>query len=1247
MFSFLKFLNSKPDADKNKGPNSLNGKSLNLNSPQARALNVFNNKSPKSNGNRTSLRSNCKETVTSPGFSFRIAQKAREMRSTTPNMDVSNLSTSYTLENSLNGSNTTNGNNTSRDIYDKKRKLMETLDSFGVRKRTRQESGVDAFVNRRRRTISESSAPDRAIVMNGHNHRFNQPSPTVTNSSSVNVENKKTKRQGDFGVNICHPQKKPRTRNNEILSSYSSSKFLLTPGQKRPYPSDHEEESPDRKHCKSCTCCGSTVLLDNDRNNSNKSDKTTETDMPDDLVTVAASRIFNRSGKTQVVKKVCMKTILDEVFDDEDPIPYTSIEKLEEKRKKAQKKVISIEQHIDKSNVKNDNQSVDSAPSVPSPIISTFNEIQPKITNILSNASTTSPSATLNTTPLVQSTVPLTFGLQPSESTPKINEGNKNNTPLQFNFGSPIVSAVTSVEKNHKQTNEVDGKVIVDQTPESTNNTLEVKTQNSNIKNPNEQKEFQSLGENKNINNFQIGGQNNFNNDKDKPKPSFQFTVPASKPSESVTNSSTVVSDCSKISDNNLHLQIDTGKLTDDSKKETANFGTKIDNFSKQVQPSFTFGVPKADDKQLTPVMQFGVPKSDEKQSTPVLQFGVPKVNEKQSTPVMQFGVPKSDEKQSTPVMQFGVPKVNEKQSTPVMQFGVPKSDEKQSTPVMQFGVPKVNEKQSTPVMQFGVPKSDEKQSTPVMQFGVPKTDDKQSTPVMQFGVHKSDEKQSTPAMQFGANKVNDKQSTPVMQFGATKTDALQSTPKMPFEATKGSENSTSTQSLFSFGNNQKSVENSKPTDSVKFQFGPLNCASAPVQESTNAVFGSSSQNKNLFSFGKTDNVTLPTGNPPKYDATTEKSTPKLQFGALPTPVFGASTADQSKPQFNTSVSQSTINPGPKLVFGSQTAENKPTASGMVFPNNTTNPIFQFNNSGSKLGDKPSETPSGSFPFTSSKTTPAFGASASQDFRDKPAFQFNTQKTEETKTQFSTPSFGTQNTSAPFKFGGNDKPASFGTTFPSSNQPLQFTNNAEKTAEPFKFGSSVQTSNAFQFSSNKTDNGPVKFGQTSNTFATSGFSGFGNSTPQQTTTFGAVQPSQPSPFGNITSPTAAPTFGSVASPPSNTFGTNQSFQFGSTNNAPTSSSTFAFGSNSQPTKPDGAFSFNAASTTASPFQFGQGPSPLSTPQFGGTQPNQGSFGFGSPPMTATVMPGSSQPLFSMGTAPAGERRKAKAVRRRQ
>ncbi|CAH1715093.1 unnamed protein product [Aphis gossypii] len=1180
-----------------RGPNSLSGKTLNLNSPEARALNIFNNKSPIARKSNGSLRSNCKETVTSPGFSFRIAQKAREMRSTTPNTDVSNLSTSYTLENSINGSNIINGSNTSRDIYDKKRKLMETLDNFGVRKRTRQESGVDAFVNRRRRTISESNAPDRVMVMNGHNHRFNQPIPTVTNSSSVNVENKKTKRQGDFGINICHPQKKPRTRNNEILSSYSSSKFLLTPGQKRPYPSDHEEESPERKHCKSCTCCGSTVLLQNDQNTSNKSDKTTETDLSDDLVTVAASRIFNRSGKTQIIKKICMKSILDEVFEDTDPIPYTSIEKLEEKKKKAQKKVISIE-HNDKSNVKNGNQSIDSAACEPLPKISTFNETPPAVTNVVSIVSSTSSSATLITTSTVQSSMSQTIGLQSSENTPKISEINKNNTSLKFSFGSPIASTVTSVEENHKQTNNaVDEKVIDNKTPESINNTFAIKTQNSSIKNLNKQNKFILSPEtNKNLQNE---GQNSFNNDKD--KPSFQFTIAASKPSESVT--------------------------TPDK---------SIDNSKKEATPSFTFGAPKADKKQSTPVMQFGAPKDNEKQPSPVLQSGILKSDEKQTTPMMQFGAPKVD-KQSTPIMQFGAPKVDDKQSTPIMQFGAPKVDNKQSTPIMQFGAPKVDDKQSTPIMQFGASKVDDKQSTPIMQFGVPKVDNKQSTPIMQFGAPKVDDKQTTPLVQFGVSKVDDKSSTPVLQFGASNTDVHQTTPKLQFEVTKGSENQTSTP-LFSFGNNQKSTENSKSTDSVKFQFGPPKADSVPLTESTSVVFGSNPQNKNLFNFGNTNNITSPTGNPPKYDGTAEKTTPKLQFGALPTSAFVVSTTDQSKPQFSTSVTQSTINQGPKLVFGSQTADNNPTASGMGFASNTANPIFQFNNSGSKLGDKPSETPSSSFPFTSNTTAPAFGAS------DKPAFQFNAQKTEETKTQFPTSTFGSQSTSAPFKFGGNEKPASFGTTFPSSNQPLQFTNNTEKTTEPFKFGSTVQTSNAFQFSANKADNGPVKFGQASNTFATSGFSGFGNSAPQQTTTFGTVQPSQPSPFGNITSPNAAPTFGSVASSLPNTFGTNQSFQFGSASNAPSSSSTFAFGSNSQPTKPDGAFSFNAASTTTSPFQFGQAPS---TPQFGGTQPNQGSFGFGSPPMSTTGMSGSSQPLFSMGTAPAGERRKAKAVRRRQ
>lgn len=59
MFSFLNFLNFKSDTDKVKVSNSLSGKTLNLNSPEGRSLNIFNNKSPispKQNRNNTLLR---------------------------------------------------------------------------------------------------------------------------------------------------------------------------------------------------------------------------------------------------------------------------------------------------------------------------------------------------------------------------------------------------------------------------------------------------------------------------------------------------------------------------------------------------------------------------------------------------------------------------------------------------------------------------------------------------------------------------------------------------------------------------------------------------------------------------------------------------------------------------------------------------------------------------------------------------------------------------------------------------------------------------------------------------------------------------------------------------------------------------------------------------------------------------------------------------------------------------------------
>lgn len=734
-------------------------------------------------------------------------------------------------------------------------------------------------------------------------------------------------------------------------------------------------------------------------------------------------------------------------------------------------------------------------------VISKFNnKIQPPVTSVLSTDSSSSNSLTPSL--LVETTSPLVFNSCPSDSTPKLNEGNKNNAPLQFKLESPLASA-SSNEETQKQT-ELDGK-----TPESAyKNNMPIfetpKTITVNIKLNKPLSLSPEINQNVVNDKSQIIGQNDSTSDKDKPV--FQLAETVSKPSECVVNSPTV-SDLSKLNANNLPV---------------IKFGSQVENSLKQ----------------STPVMQFGAPKSDNKSSPPAIQFGVPKVDDKQSTPVLQFGVSKVDDKQQpTPVMQFGTPRIDNKPLPPIIQFGATKVDDKQSTPVMQFGVSNVDDKQSTPVMKFGAPREGSKQSTPVMQFGAPKVDNKQTTPAP----------------------------------------------------------------LFAFGNNQKSSENTKSSEPVKFQFGSSKPDTESV-ESKNVAFGSNNlqNSQNLFSFGKTDNnVTLSASNPPKYDAATDKSTPKLQFGAT---VFGTSNLDQSsKPQFGASSGQSSENQGPKLVFGSQITENKPTAS--------TSPVFQFNSSSAKPNEKAPAT----FPFSSTTTAPTFG--------DKAPFQFNAPKPEVPKTQFPTSTFGSQSSSAaPFKFGANDKP-SFGNSFSPSNQPIQFSNNTEKTAEPFKFGSTApQSNNAFQFGNNKTDNGPVKFGQTSNTFSVPGFTGFGNSAaPQQNTTFGSVPPSQPSPFGNMTSPSAAPTFGSVASPTpnafgsaasptANAFGTNPSFQFTSTNNAPSSSATFAFGSNSQPAKPVTTFNFNAAPTAATPFQFGQTQSAMPPPQFGGTQSPQGKTG---------------------------------------
>ncbi|XP_050547455.1 nuclear pore complex protein Nup153-like isoform X12 [Daktulosphaira vitifoliae] len=1091
MFSFLNFFNFKSDSDNVKSTDPLSGKTLNLNSPEARALNIFNQKLPisrRKNGNNTPFRPNCIAEVTSPGFSYRIAQRAREMRSTTPNSDISNLSVSYASKNNYSNSNSSphEFQNLGRENpNDKKRKLMETLDNFGVRKKTCQEFDFDNFVNCPKKAIESI---DRNIPLNGidKTNREISHSPYMTpKNNHVIFDRKQNKRQSDTDVNSHHSYKRPKTRNNEILSSYSSSKFLLSSRQKRTYPIDPEgDDSPCRKHCKSCTCCGST----DDNNKSIKIDKTTETDLAGDLVTVAASRIFNRSGKTQVVKRISIKSVLDEVFDEPDPTPYTSIEKIEQKKNNAVKKGTS-------TNEKNSELSI-KFPQSPT----TSSIISPTVGSFEKTKNTVIPKTT-----------------------------------SQFNFGSTTMSSAEKL----KSLNEVDGVKDSGQSTLSPNKEIE-----------NQKSELSSL--------------------------------------EQQEKSS---SECSKVLESTLN--------------STSNDIISKESTESSVKTPFQFSALPS--KSLNSNSSL---KSDAE--------CVKNVNKPETIHSIQFGNKESSGK-------------NTKEDSAVAFNNCNINTSK--LPAFTF---KDNEKQPMSVLQFGTEKNENKQLAPVMQFGASKPEDKVSAPVMQFEASKTEEKQSVPVMQFGASKTEEKQSVPVMQFGAPKTDEKEPLSTILSVASKTSE--CSNKPVFSFG--QNTLNSLKSSDSLKFQFGSTkpndNGSTIPVStESKTVMFGSSNTaaSSTPFSFGKTD---VP-------QSSSEKSSLKLQFGTPP--MFGNSSVEQ----INTNV-PAPNNPGPKLVFGSQNTDIKPASSNptMIFGSNTDNPVFQFNSSSTKTNEKPTETTNNAFQFSAAKTVPSFGNSTTQGFGDKPAFQFNAQKTDDQKSQFSSPSFGNQTAAvAPFKFGGGEKPAVFGSTFTSPNQPIEFSNKIETKTEPFKFGAST---NAFQFSSNKNDSGPIKFGQSSNTFNSSGgFSGFGKSSTQPTVSFGNTAPSKPSPFGNTAAPESTSTFGSVAPTSMNTFGTtaNRGFQFGNSNTSTSNNpSTFAFNAASQPAKPEGAFSFGSTTAAAQPFQFGQAPSLSSPQQFSGGQP-QGAFGFGSPPQQQPGMQGSNQALFSIGTAPAGERRKAKAVRRRQ
>lgn len=443
------------------------------------------------------------------------------------------------------------------------------------------------------------------------------------------------------------------------------------------------------------------------------------------------------------------------------------------------------------------------------------------------------------------------------------------------------------------------------------------------------------------------------------------------------------------------------------------------------------------------------------------------------------------------------------------------------------------------------------------------------------------------------------KQSTPLMQLYKSKINGKQTIPSALFRTTKESENTDTTQ--LSIKNNQKS--NEKPTKPIQIQRFPsksddISSVAVSKTESKNTCFESNNlQNQNVCSFGKIVMPTPPIANLSKNDTTSKNLTVKLSVGTTPTSAFGITNVNQSNDLISTSVSESD-NQCHKLVPDNQIIENNLTSaptSDLPLANNILNSVFQCNdcNSNLKPNGKVSEVSSNLFPHPSTKTTSAFQDSASQcSSNNKPAYhQYNNAKqTEETKSQ-STPKFRSQNTTTiPHKLEANNDSASFGnSTLPSSNQPMQCTNNTKKTAD--------QTSNGFLYSMPEFRDSRSSILQQIITLS--------NITPaSQPLLFdnAAVMPmsnslvmNQDLQFGNFPPPSSQPLPFDIVTvtPMFNSFEINQSFQFENSNNALNSSS-FIFGDNLQPTMPNSTFSYTVhpTITTIPLFQFNQTPSTI-------------------------------------------------------
>ncbi|PSN41873.1 hypothetical protein C0J52_10238 [Blattella germanica] len=643
------------------------------------------------------------------------------------------------------------------------------------------------------------------------------------------------------------------------------------------------------------------------------------------------------------------------------------------------------------------------------------------------------------------------------------------------------------------------------------------------------------------------------------------------------------------------------------------------------------------------PATLFGIPKSTEKETQSVTStlFSVPKSNNSEAAgasntlSVSVFGATKSSDKEissisaSTPTGLFGATKSNEQKETSVSSpaplfastlSGKESTNFSSATTVM-FGSSVNNGKESTsitspsPVGLFGTPKTTDKvekdSSIPgqLSFFGVPKSDGKEAAsisspaPTVMFGAVKGDGRKeatsvptSTPGSLFGAMKNNDKETlapTGTFSFGAKPASGISS----PFQlATQ-----TSSPGGFKFNlDTTKDKKENQPSTSKP--------ASTPSSTTSPSVAS--------FQFGSSK---------PAFGFTSNGPTPN-------TGGFAFGSAQTEKPQQGMFSFGSTLN-----TTMTTTTTTTQTSTPGSFTFGATKPGgFAFNSSGS-LPTQTTQANAGGGGFgTAATSTQPFGGSGT--------------KSEE--TQSNSGLFGSTSTT-PNLF-GNTSQSSGTTLFGSSPAPAL-------SGGLFSSTSSAPANNLFGSSNTKATQQTGLFGNTSGQSTPL----FGNQTQTSSSLFGNSA-SSPSVFGTPTTQapsSSTPAFGSTPQNSGGIFGTPSMPAFGSSSQSnvqpagtlfgsgSTAQSTFSFGSASQqPSTSSGTGMFGAgtsaststgASTT--PFQFGGGAGSSGTTTTPATGAGAGAAGSGAPFLKQNA----GQNMFSIGSGSTAPRARSSRMRRQR